>query len=122
MTRAMVEGVGQQLALVRDSVVAPGARVTTVRAPAGAARAAVGTGAGGGLGGHAVRSRRRQRGSGSGAALLAWHASGELASLAAGSWAGPAASSVRIRGGGADGGHGHLTEQLYRALGELPWP
>ncbi len=38
MTRAMIEGVGQQLALVRDSMSAAGAPVSTIRATGGALR------------------------------------------------------------------------------------
>ncbi|MGW2888069.1 FGGY-family carbohydrate kinase [Streptomyces griseoruber] len=37
-TRAVIEGVGQQLALVRDSLVAAGAPITSVRATGGALR------------------------------------------------------------------------------------
>lgn len=117
ITRAMVEGVGQQLALVRDSVLAAGAQVTTVRATGGALRsplweqvlaAALGT---------PLEVIDDSAGSGFGAALLVWRALGELDSLTTGSWAEPrrvvhpdATATERMAA------TRHLTEQLYGAL------
>jgi gluconokinase len=78
ITRAMVEGVGQQLALVAEAL--PG--LTEIRATGGAFKSAVW--------GHVVASAldrdlavtSDEGGSGLGAALLGWHALGDLGSLA----------------------------------------
>jgi gluconokinase len=78
ITRAMVEGVGQQLALVADAM----ADVTEIRATGGAFKSAIW--------GHVVASALHrdlaitsdEGGSGLGAALLGWHAIGGLGSLA----------------------------------------
>lgn len=78
ITRAMVEGVGQQLALVADAMDS----ITEIRATGGSFRSAVW--------GHVVAAALDcelvltgdEAGSGLGAALLGWHAIGGLASLA----------------------------------------
>jgi gluconokinase len=82
LTRALVEGVGYQLAMVRDAVLAAGAEIAEVRATGGAFRgplwaevlaAALGTD---------LLVGSDTAGSGFGAALLGWRALGGLASLA----------------------------------------
>jgi len=81
ITRAMVEGVGQQLALVAEALA--GAELTEIRATGGAFRSAVW--------GQVVASALNrdlaltadEGGSGLGAALLGWRSLGELPSLAA---------------------------------------
>lgn len=80
ITRAMVEGVGQQLALVAAAL--PGTEVTAIRATGGAFRSPVwGTVIASAL--HRdLALTADEGGSGLGAALLGWRSLGELASLA----------------------------------------
>lgn len=81
MTRAVVEGVAQQLALVRDAVADSGAAVRAVRATGGGFRSRVWA--------EAIASALNMRislaegsgGSGLGAVLLGWRALGEYDSL-----------------------------------------
>ncbi|WP_086665411.1 gluconokinase [Lentzea kentuckyensis] len=83
MTRAMVEGVGQQIALVRDSVLETGARVDVIRATGGALRAPLWADVLAAALDLPLEVADDSAGSGFGAALLAWHALGVLPSLAA---------------------------------------
>ena len=79
ITRALVEGVGQQLALVAAAL--PGAELTEIRATGGAFRSPVwGTVVASALN-RPLSLTADEGGSGLGAALLAWHALGELHSL-----------------------------------------
>ncbi|MGW0517905.1 gluconokinase [Crossiella sp. NPDC003009] len=81
LTRAMVEGVAQQLALVRDAVRETGAEVSPVRATGGSFRSA--------LWGQLIAAAldtdleitEDSEGSGLGACLLGWRALGVLSSL-----------------------------------------
>lgn len=83
LARAMIEGVGQQLALVRDSVVAAGTPVASVRATGGALRSS--------LWAEIVASALDMplgitddaAGSGFGAALLGWRALGAVPDVSA---------------------------------------
>lgn len=79
ITRAMVEGVGQQLALVAAALT--GTELTEIRATGGAFRSPVwGTVIASALN-RPLSLTADEGGSGLGAALLAWHALGELHSL-----------------------------------------
>lgn len=125
ITRAMVEGVGQQLALVRDSVLATGARVDTVRATGGALRAPLWEQVLAAALGMPLEITDDTAGSGYGAALLAWHALGALPSLSSAQWARPR-RTVRPDPAAARqmAATRHVTERLYELLGglELPVP
>jgi gluconokinase len=125
MTRAMVEGVAQQLALVRDSVLAAGARVDTVRATGGALRTPLWEQV---LADaldmplEITADSAGSAGSGYGAALLAWHALGVLPSLSCG------AQWVRLEriarpdpvAAQRMAATRHLTDQLYQLLRGFP--
>jgi gluconokinase len=123
MTRAMVEGVGQQLALVRDSVLDAGARVDTVRATGGALRAPLWEQVLAAAFDMPLEIADDTAGSGYGAALLAWHALGTLPSLSSAQWARPSRTvtpdPVAARHMAATR---HLTEQLHHLLGGLESP
>lgn len=81
IARALIEGVGQQLALVRDSVLAAGGKVETVRATGGAFRAPVWADVLAAALDMPLDVTHESAGSGFGAALLGWHALGALPSL-----------------------------------------
>ncbi|MET7486177.1 gluconokinase [Streptomyces sp. NPDC005538] len=83
MTRAMIEGVGQQLALVRDSLSEAGAPVTTVRATGGALRSPLWAEIVAAALDMPLEITDDAAGSGFGAALLGGRALGGLPSLAA---------------------------------------
>lgn len=83
ITRALVEGVGQQIALVRDCVLETGARVDVVRATGGALRAPLWADVLAAALDMPLDVVDDGAGSGFGAALLAWHALGALPSLTA---------------------------------------
>ncbi|MGW3471529.1 gluconokinase [Saccharopolyspora sp. NPDC000995] len=81
MTRAMVEGVAQQLALVRDAVADSGAEVRAVRATGGGFRSGVWADAIAAALDIDLELTGGSGGSGLGAVLLAWRALGEFDSL-----------------------------------------
>jgi gluconokinase len=81
MTRAMIEGVGQQLALVRDSLLAADAPITSVRATGGALRSPLWAEIVAAALDMPLEITDDAAGSGFGAALLARHALGDLPSL-----------------------------------------
>lgn len=81
MTRAMIEGVGQQLALVRDSLLAADAPITSVRATGGALRSPLWAEIVAAALDMPLEITDDTAGSGFGAALLARHALGALPSL-----------------------------------------
>lgn len=81
ITRAVIEGVAQQLALVRDAVVDCGARVDTIRATGGGFRSDIWRQVIPSALGLDVWLPGENGGSGMGAVLLGWHALGELNSL-----------------------------------------
>jgi gluconokinase len=83
MTRAMIEGVGQQLALVRDSVVAAGAPVDVVRATGGALRSSLWAEIVAAALDMPLGITDDTAGSGFGAALLGWRALGAVPDLSA---------------------------------------
>lgn len=83
MTRAMIEGVGQQLALVRDSLLAADAPITSVRATGGALRSTLWAEIVAAALDMPLEITDDAAGSGFGAALLARHALGDLPSLTA---------------------------------------
>lgn len=83
ITRAMVEGVAQQLALVLDAVLDTGVEVTHVRATGGAFRSALWGRVTSAALGRPLELTEGEGGSGLGAVLLGWRALGELPSLAA---------------------------------------
>ncbi|AHH93648.1 FGGY family carbohydrate kinase [Kutzneria viridogrisea] len=83
ITRAMVEGVAQQLALVRDAVLDTGAAVDTVRVTGGAFKGPLWTKVVAAALGHELEFVEGSEGSGVGACLLGWRALGELPSLRA---------------------------------------
>ncbi|MPY45613.1 carbohydrate kinase [Streptomyces phyllanthi] len=83
MTRAMVEGVGQQLALVRDSVVAAGVPVASVRATGGALRSSLWAEIVAAALEMPLGITEDTAGSGFGAALLGWRALGAVSDLSA---------------------------------------
>ncbi|WP_223167262.1 gluconokinase [Nonomuraea sp. SYSU D8015] len=125
LTRAMIEGVGQQLALVRDSVVAAGSSITAVRATGGALRSPLWADVLAAALDMPLEIADDAAGSGFGAALLGWRALGALPSLtSATSEAGfrthrtvkPEPVAARRMAATRP-----LTEQLYRMLRELPW-
>ncbi|GAQ64239.1 gluconokinase [Streptomyces scabiei] len=92
LTRAMIEGVGQQLALVRDSVVAAGAPITSVRATGGALRSSLWAEIVAAALDMPLEITDDTAGSGFGAALLGWRALGavsHLSALPADVWARP---------------------------------
>ncbi|WP_405513234.1 gluconokinase [Streptomyces canus] len=92
MTRAMIEGVGQQLALVRDSVVAAGAPIASVRATGGALRSSLWAEIVAAALDMPLEITDDTAGSGFGAALLGWRALGavpHLSALPAEVWARP---------------------------------
>ncbi|MFJ8467522.1 gluconokinase [Streptomyces swartbergensis] len=92
VTRAMIEGVGQQLALVRDSVVATGAPVASVRATGGALRSSLWAEIVAAALDMPLDITDDTAGSGFGAALLGWRALGAvsgLSALPAGVWSRP---------------------------------
>jgi gluconokinase len=76
ITRALVEGVAQQLALVRDSMLAAGATVDTIRATGGALRAPLWTDALAAALDTPIQVVDDNAGSGLGAAALGWRALG----------------------------------------------
>lgn len=81
LARALVEGVAQQLALVRDAVVDAGAQVRGVRATGGGFRSQVWSDAVAAALGTELELTEETGGSGLGAVLLGWRALGELDSL-----------------------------------------
>jgi gluconokinase len=81
IARALVEGVGQQLALVRDALLAAGARVESVRATGGAFRARLWADVLAAALDTPLEIVSGAAGSGYGAALLGWRALGALPSL-----------------------------------------
>jgi gluconokinase len=81
IARALIEGVGQQLALVRDSVLAAGARVDSVRATGGAFRSRVWADVLAAALDMPLHVTHAAAGSGLGAALLGWRALGDLPTL-----------------------------------------
>jgi gluconokinase len=81
MTRAMIEGVGQQLALVRDSLLAANAPITSVRATGGTLRSPLWAEIVAAALDMPLEITDDTAGSGFGAALLARHALGALPSL-----------------------------------------
>ncbi len=81
MTRAVVEGVAQQLALVRDAVTDSGAEVRAVRATGGGFRSRVWADAIAAALDLDLELAEGSGGSGLGAVLLGWRALGELDSL-----------------------------------------
>jgi gluconokinase len=83
MTRAMIEGVGQQLALVRDSVVAAGAPLASVRATGGALRSSLWAEIVAAALDMPLGITDDTAGSGFGAALLGWRALGAVPDLSA---------------------------------------
>lgn len=92
MTRAMIEGVGQQLALVRDSVVAAGTPIASVRATGGALRSSLWAEIVAAALDMPLEITDDTAGSGFGAALLGWRALGavpHLSALPAEVWARP---------------------------------
>lgn len=125
LTRAMIEGVGQQLALVRDSLLAAGSTVTAVRATGGALRSPLWAEVLAAALDMPLEITDDAAGSGFGAALLGWHALGALPSLSSPtSEAGfrthrtvtPDPVAARRMATTR-----HLTEQLYRLLRGMPW-
>jgi len=92
VARAMIEGVGQQLALVRDSLVAAGAPVAEIRATGGALRSALWAEIVAAALDMTLQITDDTAGSGFGAALLGWRALGavpDLSALPADVWARP---------------------------------
>ncbi|GAA3995276.1 FGGY family carbohydrate kinase [Allokutzneria multivorans] len=83
IVRALIEGVGQQLALVRDAVAATGAPIDRVRATGGAFRSPLWAEVISASLGTDLELAEDSEGSGLGAALLGWRALGELSSLRA---------------------------------------
>ncbi|SDQ98546.1 gluconokinase [Actinopolyspora saharensis] len=81
ITRALLEGVAQQLALVRDAVVETGAEVRAVRATGGGFRSRVWAEAIAAALGIELELADDSGGSALGAVLVAWRALGELDSL-----------------------------------------
>lgn len=81
MTRAVVEGVAQQLALVKEAVHDAGAHVRAVRATGGGFRSEVWAAAISAALGMELELAESSGGSGLGAVLLGWRALGELDSL-----------------------------------------
>ncbi|WP_253768327.1 gluconokinase [Goodfellowiella coeruleoviolacea] len=81
ITRALIEGVGQQIALVLDAVRATGLDVRSVRATGGAFRSPVWAKVLAAALDQRLELAEDSEGSGVGAALLAWRALGELSSL-----------------------------------------
>ena len=81
ITRAAVEGVAQQLALVRDAVVEAGTEVSAVRATGGGLRSRLWPEAIAASLGVDLELAEGSGGSGLGAVLLGWRALGELDSL-----------------------------------------
>jgi gluconokinase len=81
ITRAMIEGVGQQLALVLDAVRDAGASVHEIRATGGAFRGPLWSSVVAAAFGQELSFVEGNEGSGVGAALLGWRALGELPSL-----------------------------------------
>lgn len=81
ITRAAIEGVAQQLALVRDAVLEAGAEVNAVRATGGGLRSMVWSEAIAASLGMDLELAEGSGGSGLGAVLLGWRALGELDSL-----------------------------------------
>ncbi|MGP4018370.1 gluconokinase [Saccharopolyspora sp. 5N708] len=122
MTRAVVEGVAQQLALVRDAVADSGAEVRAVRATGGGFRSRVWADAIAAALDIDLELAAGSGGSGLGAVLLGWRALGEFDSLqhAAELVApegkispDPAAARLMAR-------RRPLVDQLHRALRDLP--
>jgi gluconokinase len=81
ITRAAIEGVAQQLALVRDAVLESGAEVNAVRATGGGLRSRLWPEAIAASLGMDLQLAEGSGGSGLGAVLLGWRALGELDSL-----------------------------------------
>ncbi|PRW63368.1 gluconokinase [Actinopolyspora mortivallis] len=81
ITRALVEGVAQQLALVRDAVVDTGAEVRAVRATGGGFRSRVWAEVIAAALGKELELAENSGGSALGAVFLGWRALGELESL-----------------------------------------
>ncbi|MFI7704541.1 gluconokinase [Nonomuraea sp. NPDC049480] len=125
LTRAMIEGVGQQLALVRDSLLAAGSAVTAVRATGGALRSPLWADVLAAALDMPLEITEDAAGSGLGAALLGWRALGALPALPF------AMSEAGFRthrtvtpdpvAAGRMAATRHLTERLYRVLREMPW-
>ncbi len=121
ITRAVVEGVAQQLALVRDAVVDSGARVDVVRATGGGFRSEIWRSTVSAALGCDLQLAGPNGGSGMGAVLLAWYALGELGTLDS------AADLVRIEESiGVDSSNAEFYERnrprveaLHEALHEL---
>lgn len=82
MTRAVIEGVAQQLALVRDAVTESGAEVRAVRATGGGFRSRIWAETIASALNMDLDLAEGSGGSGLGAVLLAWRALGEIDSLA----------------------------------------
>jgi gluconokinase len=82
LTRAMIEGVGQQLALVADAVAEAGVEVREVRTTGGAFRSPVWGRVVSAALGRELTLTGDEGGSGLGAALLGWRALGGFGSLA----------------------------------------
>ena len=121
MTRAVVEGVAQQLALVRDAVLDAGAQVRAVRATGGGFRSPVWAEAISAALDLDLQLAESSGGSGLGAVLLGWRALGEFDSLEeAGGFVhpervvspDPAAAELMTR-------RRPLVDQLHRALRAL---
>lgn len=120
ITRALVEGVAQQLALVLDAVRSV-AEVDAIRATGGAFRGDLWATVLAGTLGLPLEIAEDSEGSGVGAALLAWHALGDLPDLT------EAARLIkptkRVTAGPAEVEHyartRPLVAKLYRALHEL---
>ncbi|MCI2422019.1 gluconokinase [Saccharopolyspora sp. K220] len=121
MTRAVVEGVAQQLALVRDAVADSGAEVRAVRATGGGFRSRVWADAIAAALDIDLELAEGSGGSGLGAVLLGWRALGELDSLQR------AADLVRLDGKIAPdpaaaqlmARRRPLVDQLHKALRDL---
>ncbi|SFT03082.1 gluconokinase [Saccharopolyspora flava] len=122
MTRAVIEGVAQQLALVRDAVTDAGAEVRAVRATGGGFRSRVWAETIASALNMELGLAEGSGGSGLGAVLLAWRALGEIDSLAhaaelvtidSRATPDPAAADVLTR-------RRPLVDQLHETLRDLP--
>lgn len=121
MTRAVIEGVAQQLALVRDAVTESGAEVRAVRATGGGFRSRIWA--------ETIASALNMNldlaegsgGSGLGAVLLAWRALGEIDSLAHAAELVAVESQVAPDPAAADllARRRPLIDQLHRTLRDL---
>ncbi|MCX4705924.1 gluconokinase [Streptomyces sp. NBC_01373] len=124
LTRAMIEGVGQQLALVRDSLLAAGAPITSVRATGGALRSDLWAQIVAAALDIPLEITDDAAGSGFGAALLARHAFGALPSLTSPVPAARAHRTVTPDPAAARrlAETRALSEQLYQLLRGMPEP